>query len=375
MKNKPPILLREFDMADMGVDVPGNMVKSYQALENLCYKLFSKSRDDYELHIHTKSGACKGKVVATIWNSGSYFNDAGLVDGYRELYAHFKLKTSDTSTPRNKPSNALRRSNRGGALNGNQMHVQKSGNYHKEQCDDNHDEESYDMSKAEDGDDSQEHSTHEESQYPALPADATPENWKRWHEVYKNEPAPLGDLCYRSNWESLDKRTKRELSHARLINESFGVDAITPCYLCIRGNLVCRIYHPSVQQWRHEGHGLGRLPKTQRCNGCQTIGVWGEKRCNGDMGIAIGDGECLRSAARIIEKLKNSMSISTLQLHHQSAFHGIVGDRQNPHSRQAAFITGDVRTNGPQLQLPSDYGAKLLCSEDFEDFSGFFQRI
>jgi hypothetical protein len=98
--------------------------------------------------------------------------------------------------------------------------------------------------------------------YPALPAEATPNNWLAgFNKVVEDK------LQY-------TQPIKRNHAHAAMIDGIYGVVAPSPCVHCARSVTECRIYHPDLQQNRWHEKNNGRKLGTQ-CSGCRLKTVIG----------------------------------------------------------------------------------------------------
>jgi hypothetical protein len=87
---------------------------------------------------------------------------------------------------------------------------------------------------------------HESITYPALPADATPDNLIKDREIARVDNTRDEFLSSNRDIASLCKSRQETIARARLIAGKYGVAVRKPCSYCSTKKKSCRIFHPSL---------------------------------------------------------------------------------------------------------------------------------
>ncbi|KAF2818469.1 hypothetical protein CC86DRAFT_157853 [Ophiobolus disseminans] len=90
MKTLPHIYVREFAGRDISYRIPIRQARNYWEFVEHVQITFSKPWEQYNAHLHFDNENCKGRVSASQWDAGGYFESEFLVNNELLLFAHFE---------------------------------------------------------------------------------------------------------------------------------------------------------------------------------------------------------------------------------------------------------------------------------------------
>jgi hypothetical protein len=118
--------------------------------------------------------------------------------------------------------------------------------------------------------------------HPALPVDATPENYTIQFEAAQNDNTQDEVKRRKKNILQMNHISRKNIALARLMRGIFGIDASTSCDYCLKKGTVCRLFHPLLysdawylahRHWQTEKFGR------QSCAGCRADHI-SRQSCN-----------------------------------------------------------------------------------------------
>ncbi|KAF2010317.1 hypothetical protein BU24DRAFT_496343 [Aaosphaeria arxii CBS 175.79] len=264
VQSSPPLLIRLFNNDEVSGVIPGSLVHSFGALENVCYSIYGVDPNNQLVHFHLEDGICQGVLIPHLWNLGHYFGVDSLRDGKLHLFVHFdqpgapaydgfehaaaELKHRETTLPL---SNELQQYPMFDPVL--QMALFPDVAHPKPPVDTKPNV----QIPLGDG-----------NKYPGLPAYATPEAWDKSFKLFTAKAPPQDSFMHRTRrWTKFTLGVRRRVAHARLIEGSYGVEAPNTCQSCKDLGVACRVYHPAI--FGSDFKKLNALKKgTKMCSRC-----------------------------------------------------------------------------------------------------------
>ncbi|KAF2647017.1 hypothetical protein K491DRAFT_723800 [Lophiostoma macrostomum CBS 122681] len=300
----PTVLLGEFNIKGVSECIPGEIVRTYEDLEQVVYNMASKDPRENLLHFHFSHGVCEGVLSAVLWNTNAYFNSETFVkDGKLRVFAHFRAKgagvkkESEDGSELEKSETAT--SSVQSITNSTLVPTMAATVEQEDQnivyiSDDSEDE---GAGAGADASDSTNDSTqprlrggpansrtmvwlYDPTIHPPLPVGVSPEVWEQdFNFALVNDAAP-GEPLYFARFSTCSRNRRSKIAHARMILGKYGIESPNPCTKCIAKKKVCRIYHPALEK---PASSIGAKPAPVKllglgatCAACRVNG-FGEK--------------------------------------------------------------------------------------------------
>ncbi|KAF2202812.1 hypothetical protein GQ43DRAFT_479578 [Delitschia confertaspora ATCC 74209] len=280
----PNILLREFNTAGVSGLIPGKIVRTYKDLEAVSFQVFCSTPADSNLHFHLGNGECdsEGQVLPFLWDSARYFDDAFLRGGKLHVFAHFELANGCQQAFRqvNGENKTAEDSDGDSVFSPHVDELQRKQSFAdtpSNKCQraplvqlvDAADSLQKNVSGIPEGHQQIDTSTTPQG-HQHIDTSTTPQGHLQTNGLgtisqlssfsfnpaqhaadfiaaRASNPAP-GEYGHRDNWDDLGDQSTRKIAHAILIKGDYGVPAPTSCIRCMNRGVVCRIYHPALNQ-------------------------------------------------------------------------------------------------------------------------------